>query len=213
MHVNPGSEPPTHWLAKSRGTARPATVNQESVKDSGERLDRVDIGRHASRRLRLTVRDHPRDHVGTAAERIDADRIANRLGGLGEDVPAVTIAGVHQRTVPHRVPPLQREPRQRGRTVDANVLGAHADPDEAVAQQLRAEVAVVGRKIDQGRHVEPLDHDDTVELRGVGWPPDEQAALVRRRGHRGAWPRGPEPVESHAGAVGSRSNAVAVPSK
>src|SRR5689334_18966132 len=70
--------------------------------------------------------------------------------------------------------------RTRLERVDTLLLRAHTDPGVAVAQELRARGDVRRCDVAAGAHVEPLDYDGAVELRGIGGTADDEPGPVGR---------------------------------
>ncbi len=176
---------PRRVAQRSRGP--PAAVDQEPVVGVGERLDAVEVGGEGERRLRLADRQHPLDAepvegIGSPVER--------RAGPPGCRCRRRTRRrdGAGRRSARGRAPEALAQPGAAasapgGRdghlaALDADLLGRHAHPRVALAQQFVGEVGVVGGGVGAAADVEPLDHDGAVEVVGVGGPAHEHPGSV-----------------------------------
>ena len=175
---------PSSGVAQRRGRAAPA-VHDETVEGEGERLHAVDVGRQRERRLRLA---DGQDALGLEIAEGAVVVAAQRPADLGVDVVRERIAGVGERAVPRRVEGLEplagevvrgaADRHEHVAALDPDALRRHAHPRVSAAEQLVGHVREVGRRVDPGAHVQPLDHDGAVEVGRLGGTAHHDAGPV-----------------------------------
>ncbi len=157
-----------------RGRAAPA-VHDEAVEGEGERLHAVDVGRQRERRLRLA---DGQDALGLEIAEGAVVVAAQRPADLGVDVVRERVAGVGERAVALGVERLEAlagevvggaaDRHEHVAALDADALRRHAHPRVSAAEQLVGHVREVGRRVDPGADVQPLDDDGAVEVGRLG---------------------------------------------
>ena len=172
-----------------------AAVDEVPVEEARGRVNRVDVGHEAERRLRTAGGEHVADPQ--SAQRILAARLPDGPRRLREDVVRVGVAGMREAGIADGVPCLQAGCRR----VDADRLRADADPRVAFAHDLFLHLHEVGGAFELGGDVQPLDDQRAVEAALVGRPPHEQANR-EWRGRGGC--RGPETVHVPPAGLGVR---------
>ena len=130
-------------------------MDEEPVEELRMGIDGVDVGHQAGGRLRLARRQDLRRRQAT--ERVLVTRELQQSADLREDVEGPGIAGMLEVLVALGCQQLEMDALDEAAPVDADLLGRHADPGVAGGGQRAMEEPPVGRGVDAGRDVVPLD--------------------------------------------------------
>ena len=136
-------------------------MHEEAIEELCVWIDGVDVGHKARGGLRLASRNQALGHE--PAERVLVAWHPEQCTDLGEDVEGPRVTGVLELLVTLRRQELQMDALDESATVDADLLGRHADPSVTLSGQMTVEEPPVGSGVDAGRHVVPLHHDRAAE--------------------------------------------------
>ena len=164
LHPQPRADAGMNTPSIETPDAGPA-VHEEAVEELRLGIDGVDVGHQAGGRLRLAGGEDLRRRQ--AAERVLVGRQLQQRADLREDVEGPGVAGMLQVPVALRRQQLEVDALDEASPVDADLLRRHADPGVTRRGQVTMEEPPVGRGVDAGRHVVPLDHDRPAEAQRI----------------------------------------------
>ena len=143
------------------------------------RSEGVQVRRHAETGLRLAGGDHD---LGLQTAHNGVGLLPHRGSGLAEDVVAVVITGMVQRSVALGVRLLQHAElaHRVSTTLDPDALRRHTDPHRPLAHHVDPRQRPGRPGVETGGHVQPLHvHRATEGLRRRGTPHHDAGLVVR----------------------------------